>query len=177
MAKILINNTASPVTIADVGQTVPASSQLSIAPQDYLLYAASSNVITLISDLSVGPTTSTLTVNDGSDNLNISDGVDLIKGLFPAYKISNPAINNITVAAANVEQSFSLPSGTLEFRLKARNKSKIQLSYTSGQSNTNYITITPGCEYERTRINPTTSITLYFQVSKDNTELELETFI
>lgn len=76
MSKILINNTASPVPITDTGVTIAASSQYTIPPQDYLLWAASSNVVTYIGD-------STLTVNDGSDDLSISDGVDLIKGLFP----------------------------------------------------------------------------------------------
>jgi hypothetical protein len=72
MSKILKNNTGSPVNIADVGQTVPASGQLVVVPTDYLLYAASNNVITLIGN-------STLTVNDGSFDLSISDGIDLIK--------------------------------------------------------------------------------------------------
>ena len=76
MSKILKNNTGSPVIISDVGQTVPAASQLLIQVTDYLLYAASSDVIILIGD-------STLTVNDGSTDLSISDGTDLIKGLFP----------------------------------------------------------------------------------------------
>jgi len=83
MSKILINNTPTPVPINDVGQTVPASSQITIDPVDYALYAASNNVITLISDLAVNPTTSTLTVNDGSGNLSIADGSKLIQGIFP----------------------------------------------------------------------------------------------
>ena len=77
MSKILKNNTASAVLIDDVGQTVPASGQLTINPQDDLLFAASSDVITLIGD-------STLTVNDGANDLSISDGTDLIKGAFPS---------------------------------------------------------------------------------------------
>jgi len=76
MSKILKNNTGSPVSINDVGQTVPASSQLTIQPQDYLLYAASDDVITLIG-------AATLTVNDGSNDLSISDGSKLIQGIFP----------------------------------------------------------------------------------------------
>lgn len=77
MSKILINNTASAVNISDVGQVVPASGQLTINPPDYLLYADSSDVVTLVGN-------GTLTVNDGSSNLSISDGIDLIKGIFPS---------------------------------------------------------------------------------------------
>lgn len=76
MSKILKNNTASPVSISDTGITVPASGQYIIPSQDYLLWAASSNVITYIGN-------STLTVNDGGSDLSISNGTDLIKGLFP----------------------------------------------------------------------------------------------
>ena len=76
MSKILKNNTASPQLVSDVGVTVAASSQYTIPAQDYLLWAASSNVITKIGD-------STFTVNDGSVDLSISDGTDLIKGLWP----------------------------------------------------------------------------------------------
>lgn len=76
MSKILKNNTASPVVISDVGQTVPASGQISIQSADDLLFAGSDDVITLIGDL-------TLTVNDGTNDLSISEGIDLIKGLFP----------------------------------------------------------------------------------------------
>ena len=76
MSKILKNLTASPVVIADVGQTIPASSQLTINPQDYLLYAASDDVIILVGN-------STLVVNDGSSDLSISDGAKLIQGIFP----------------------------------------------------------------------------------------------
>lgn len=82
MSKILKNNTASNVFLSDVGQTVPASSQLTISPSDYDKYAQSNNVITKISDLAVSSTVSTLTVNDGSVDLSISDGADLIKGIF-----------------------------------------------------------------------------------------------
>lgn len=75
MSKILKNNTASIVAIGDVGQSVPASGQLTIAAVDDSLYRNSSDVVTLVGD-------QTLTVNDGTNDLDISDGIDLIKGLF-----------------------------------------------------------------------------------------------
>lgn len=76
MSKILKNTTGSIVTITDVGQTVPASGQLTINQTDYDLYAASSDVVTLVGN-------GTLVVNDGSVDLDISDGIDHIKGIFP----------------------------------------------------------------------------------------------
>lgn len=100
MSKILFNNTGVGVLIADTGITVPASGSYVIPQQDDLLWAASSNVITKISDLAVSPTVSTLKVNDGSVDLNISDGTDLIKGLFPT-KIK--ILGNSGAKSADVE--------------------------------------------------------------------------
>lgn len=76
MSKILKNTTGSPVTVTDTGIVIGASSQYTIPPQDYLLWASSSNVITYIGN-------GTLVVNDGSSDLSISDGTDHIKDIFP----------------------------------------------------------------------------------------------
>lgn len=77
MSKILKNQTASPISISDTGVSLPASpATYTIPSQDYLLWAASSNIITHIGSGNV-------VVNDGSTDLSISNGTDLIKGLFP----------------------------------------------------------------------------------------------
>jgi len=74
--KIVKNNTASPLNIADTGVTIPASGQYLIPPQNYNVWAASSDIIVEIGDGDV-------TVNDGSTDLSITDGTDHIKGFFP----------------------------------------------------------------------------------------------
>jgi len=76
MSKILINNTASPIPISDTGVTLQVTPNYTIPAQDYLLWAASSDIITQIGSGDV-------IVNDGSTNLSISDGTDLIKDIFP----------------------------------------------------------------------------------------------
>lgn len=76
MSKIIINNTISPLVIGDVGVTISASSQYTIPPQDYLLWAASDDIITAIGS-------GDATVNDGSSNLSINNGSKLIQGIFP----------------------------------------------------------------------------------------------
>lgn len=76
MSKIVKNITGSPINIVDTGVTVLASSQYTIPPQDYLLWAASDNVITHIGS-------GDIVVNDGNVDLSISDGTDLIKDIFP----------------------------------------------------------------------------------------------
>jgi len=70
--KIIKNTTGSDVPIADTGVTIPASSQYTIQPQDYMLWAASVDVIALVS-------AGTLVVNDGAVNLNITDGTNFLE--------------------------------------------------------------------------------------------------
>jgi hypothetical protein len=89
MSKILKNTTGSPISISDTGVLLPASPVVyTIPPQDYLLWAASSNIITYIGN-------GTVIVNDGSTNLSISDGIDLIKDIFPK-KIGVLSGNDLT---------------------------------------------------------------------------------
>jgi hypothetical protein len=59
--------------ITDVGVTILADTSYTISPTQYMLWAASSDVIVAIANGS-------LIVNDGSSDWNVSDGVDIIKG-------------------------------------------------------------------------------------------------
>jgi len=77
MAKILKNQTGSAIDIDDTGVSVPASpATYTIPEQDYLLWAASSDIIT---EVGAG----NIVVNDGSQDLSISDGTSLLKGFYP----------------------------------------------------------------------------------------------
>ena len=111
MAKILKNTTASPVAIADTGITIPASpGTYTIPAQDYLLWAASSNVITYIGS-------GALVVNDGSTDLSISDGTDHTKGNFPSTISNTPLAhapnktNTGTMAALNAAVTITTLDG------------------------------------------------------------------
>lgn len=75
MVKILENTTASPVIIADLGITVPASGQFLIQQSDYENAACSEDIILPIAD-------GTLTVNDGQIALTPAEGIGLIQGSF-----------------------------------------------------------------------------------------------
>ena len=81
MSKIVKNNTGSAITITDVGGVViPASpGSYTIPPQDYLIWANSSDILTYVNDTSPTPS---VTINDGSFDLTPTKGVDLIKGFF-----------------------------------------------------------------------------------------------
>jgi hypothetical protein len=75
MAKILKNTTGSNIVISDVGVTLPASSDTTITPTDYLLWASSDDII-----VHVG--TGDVIVNDGTNDLSPSQGISLLQGNF-----------------------------------------------------------------------------------------------
>lgn len=104
MSKILKNTTASPVDIPDVGQTVPASGQITIESSDDLLYKGSSDVVSLVGD-------GTLVVNDGTNDLSISDGIDLIKELFPSQiELSLSGVSSVGSLNNPITTRLPLPS-------------------------------------------------------------------
>lgn len=94
MSKILKNNTDSLVDISDTGVTVPASGQYLVQSTEYLHFATSSDIVSLVGD-------ETLTVNDGSNDLNISDGIDLIKDIFPTAINIRGATDNANIGNIN----------------------------------------------------------------------------
>jgi len=107
MSKIVKNNTVSAIEIADVGVTVPASGQYTIPEQDYLLWAASSDIIT---EVGAG----NLVINDGSQDLSISDGISLIKGFYPHELIGGTdgtVIGNVGDSLKVNVTSSVLPTG------------------------------------------------------------------
>ena len=105
MSKIVKNNTGSPVDVADTGQTIPASGQLTINPSNYFTWAESSDIVTLVGD-------GTLTINDGSTDLSISAGIDLIKGLYPRppFSITDTAGNPINTVGGALPTASSCNS-------------------------------------------------------------------
>ena len=75
MSKILKNTTLSTIDISDTGQTVSINGSLTINPQDYDLYSASEDMVSLIGSGSI-------IVNNGSEDLDKASGIRLIQGGF-----------------------------------------------------------------------------------------------
>lgn len=153
MSKILKNNTASPVVISDTGVTIPASGQYLIPSVEDLLWASSSDAIVKISD-------STLTVNDGTNDLSISEGVDLIKGLFPKKINIEDSSGNILEMGLNssgkksahtLAQIIGSTPGTTPFDafyevqkgLKPKYKLKTYIGYNDSIKNSNFEDVWP----------------------------------
>lgn len=76
-------------------------------------------------------------------------------------------IYNVSTPLAATEYSQALPADTKQFILKTRSNAKLQLSYTSGQSGTLFVTIHGSAVYSDD--NFYSSQTLYFQVDKSDT--------
>lgn len=113
--------------------------------------------------------------------------VTLVDALGDKYGLDNPLPVNATVSTSNVgtptifnvlasikgdEYSQVLPNNTGQFLLKARNSAKLQISFISGTTGTNYLTVYPGSIYKVESVK-ITGKTVYFQSSKDGTDVEI----
>lgn len=87
----------------------------------------------------------------------------------------DPQIFNLSVPLADTEVSQALPSSTKRFLVRARGKSRVQFSFNSGDSGSNFITISPGAVYSEDNLR-LTSLTLYLQTSLANEVVEVLTW-
>lgn len=173
MSKILKNNTGSIIVITDVGSVnIPASpGSYTIPPQDYLLWAQSSDIITYLNDASPTPS---ITVNDGSFDLNPSDGVDLIKGIHPRINIQDPEIDTLVLTVAATELGFAFPSFTRHFVIQNRDNGLLKLAYSiTATSGSDYMTIFPGNFYQKS-LNVESPLTVYLQSPTAAQTVEIE---
>jgi hypothetical protein len=97
--KVIKNNTGSAVLVSDVGITVPASGQYTIPPQEYLVWAASDDVFTLIN-------ASTLTVNDGAADLPTFLGTAFLKDNVAKSLGFDNTINGFPAGATDVQKAI-----------------------------------------------------------------------
>lgn len=85
------------------------------------------------------------------------------------------SIFNISVPLANTEVSQQLPNDTKGFTIRNRENGKLKLAFTSGESGTNYITISPGSTYVNRNLY--SSLTVYFQSTKGSQVVEIEAHV
>lgn len=80
-------------------------------------------------------------------------------------------IYNVSATTAGTEYSQALPANCKYFLLRARTPAKIQLAYTSGATNTTYVTIPPYASFDDKQYY--TTQTVYFQTNQNNTIIEI----
>jgi hypothetical protein len=115
VSKILNNTTASPVFVSDTGVSIAANGSYTIPEQDYLLWAASSNIVSLVG-------ASTVTVSDGSYVLSISDGINLIKGIYPSLIKAVPYGKTNLQFAEAASVAASMPTDVISFTASANTR-------------------------------------------------------
>jgi hypothetical protein len=115
VSKILNNTTASPVFVSDTGVSIAANGSYTIPEQDYLLWAASSNIVSLVG-------AATVTVSDGSYVLSISDGINLIKGIYPSLIKAVPYGNTNLQFAEVASVAASTPTDVISFTASANTR-------------------------------------------------------
>ena len=84
---------------------------------------------------------------------------------------TTPTIFNIALGTTDTEQSQALPSNTKQFLIKTRNNTELKISYTSGQSGTNFITIKRNAVFTDTNLYA--SQTLFFQSPSTGDTVEI----
>jgi hypothetical protein len=84
---------------------------------------------------------------------------------------TSPVITNVAIVAANTEVSHSLGASTKSFLIRVRGLARLQLSYTSGDSGTTFVTVPKGCNYSEGGID--FSGVLYFQTDKPTQTVEI----
>ena len=168
MSKIVKNITLSPITLSDVGVTIPASDQYTIPPVDYLLWAESSDTVTNVGS-------GDLVINDGSVDLNISDGIDLVKGIYPKNRYAT-TVNPVNLSlTANVESSHTFSSNTISITIRNRSGVDTLIASGSGETATKYITLKAGCVMSNDKLD-FGGTTIYFKSTSDSTLEILELY-
>lgn len=80
-------------------------------------------------------------------------------------------IYNVNIISAGNEVSQALPANTKKFIIRSRNRGQLRLAYTSGGTNTDYLTIPRGSSYEDEEYY--VSQTLYFQSTQAGDTVEI----
>lgn len=113
----------------------------------------------------------TTTTNGGDVGLDvniINDSIDIeLSGA------GTPTIYNVTSpGTANTEFSQALSANTKQFMIRVRGNAKLQFSFASGTSGSNFITIPPGSNYHAEGVD-VASATIYMQANKASQTIEI----
>lgn len=116
----------------------------------------------------------------GGDNIAITDatGTNYLEpnpdgSLTTTQALNNPTIQNITLTNAGTEYSFIIPMSTKRFEMRVRGSAKAQFSFTSGQSNVNFLTLNYGCLYSQDNLALTANLNVYIQANNNSQILEV----
>lgn len=75
----------------------------------------------------------------------------------------NPSVINQVLTNAAEEYTLVVPANAVAYRLKARQATKLQVAYVSGQSGTTYRTLEAGCLLIENFVQRSSGLNLYLQ--------------
>lgn len=116
---------------------------------------------------------------DVHDSVRIGDGQDLLE-INPDGSINvsfagkkTPTIFSVPAATASTEYSITIPQATKKYRFRNRGNARVQYSFVSGSSGSNYITVKPGNIEVEENLQLDSNLTIYFQTPKSGQEIEV----
>lgn len=121
-------------------------------------------------------------INHTSDSIRLGDGTYLFTGTQWNSKVGldvnvlgvqTPTITNVSASTAGTEYSHTLPIGTKRFILKSRQSGILRISYTSGGTATNYMTISGGAVYSEDELTLSTTKDIFFRSTKNSDVIEV----
>ncbi len=90
---------------------------------------------------------------------------------------SNPTVANLDATTAGTEYSYALPTSCVRFTIRARGKSTLQLAYVSGNTGTEYITVSRHCSYVEEGLTLGPGVVVYFQADQPNETIEIVSWV
>lgn len=125
-------------------------------------------------------------IDHTTDSIRLGDGTNLVTttvdgskvgldvNIINAPTVNTPLITNITYPVINAEQSHAFNANTKRFMIRFREHGKMNLTFTTGTTGSNFITLRPGTVYSEMDIENTGSLTIYFSVNNTGTVEVLE---
>jgi hypothetical protein len=115
-----------------------------------------------------------ITPGDYSDYF-IKVGLSGPGGIFPGISISGgntPSIQNVVATTAGTEYTLVLPTGTRRFTIRSRTFGTLKIGLNSGDTATNFISVSLGSVYAESDLLTLANITLYVASSKSSDTIE-----
>lgn len=117
-------------------------------------------------------------IDHTSDSIRLGDGTALFTStsfngkigldvsIIDSPTVATPIITNITIGVVNTQFSHSFNANTKRYVFRARNGGKVNFSFISGNTGSEYITLRGGAIYTEDDMKNNGALTIYFQVNK-----------
>lgn len=124
-------------------------------------------------DPKVGDIHSSIRIGDGNNEVAVNpDGSINVVSTVGARTV--PLIANFPVVLASTEYSYTFPATTKKFSIKDRDgNAKTRIAFTSGDTNSKYITLDMGCTHVEEGLSTLAGFTVYFQSNKAGRTIEI----